>query len=91
MEHSAEEIEKARLQYQKLKGKNKTLFKQGCIESHEQELTELQEQHRPDLIDFYYDSHMGVWVLKTIDNMEGDEFETKYDLLDHVVNGATIY
>lgn len=53
-------------------------------EAHEAELQELKEEYGiPNVMDFYYSSHRGTWILK-FHVGEDDEFDTKQEMIEWI-------
>lgn len=57
------------------------IYLNGLIESHEQEILEIQENYSATNIkDFFYSEHRGTWVMQ-FKKGEDMEFDTKDDLM----------
>lgn len=58
------------------------LYKETCIASYEQENAEIVE-HAPNVEDFYYTEHLGVWIL-TFKKGDDMEFDTKAEMMEWI-------
>lgn len=67
---------------------NRTLYKEACVASYEQELYELREIYGHNNVKaFYYSEHRGTWILQ-FDVGEDEEFETKEEMLERLAREA---
>lgn len=58
------------------------IYKNSCVASYEQENAEVAE-YAPNVEDFYYSDHIGVWYLVFKDG-EDMEFDTKQEMMDWI-------
>lgn len=59
----------------------KKMYRDACVDSHQQELKELKDQYGINNVkDFYYSNHRGTWILCFHEGAD-QEFDTKEELI----------
>ena len=56
------------------------MYRQACVDSHEQELTEIRDWAN-NVKDFYWNEHRGTWIVQYKNGLEDDEFDSKDDMM----------